>query len=54
MIYDLKSIDIYPGIKSDHSIVSLKFETHDEQQRGCGFWKFNGSLLKDHVYIERI
>ena len=54
MIYDLNSVEIFPGIKSDHSIVTLKFKTQDEQQRGRGFWKFNASLLKDLVYIQRI
>ena len=54
MIYDLKTTDIKPSIKSDHSIISLSFELHNSIQKGRGFWKFNSNLLKDPEYIRMI
>jgi len=54
MIYDLKTVDIKPGIKSDHSIIKMQFYIRETQQRGRGFWKFNCSLLKDNKYVEKI
>ena len=51
MIYDLDETTINPGIKSDHSIISLSFKIRESQKRGRGFWKFNYSLLKDTDYI---
>ena len=47
MIYDVHSSNIKPGIRSDHSILSVTFNIKNTQQRGKGFWKFNVSLLKD-------
>ena len=51
MIYDLKTTDIKPSIKSDHSIISSSFELQNSIQKGRGFWKFNSDLLKDPEYI---
>jgi len=54
MIYDLNDVDIRPGIKSDHSIITLSFQIKESQKRGRGFWKFNSALLKDMDYIDLI
>ena len=51
MLYDLAESDIKPGIKSDHSLLKLKFKFTDEHVRGKGFWKFNSSLLYDKDYV---
>ena len=54
MLYDLHKTDIKPSIKSDHSIITLSFNIQNTQQRGKGFWKFNNSLLKDKLYLDKI
>ncbi len=54
MLYNLQSIDIKPGIKSDHSLLNINFQIKPNAQRGKGFWKFNSSLLRDEEYIKRI
>ncbi len=54
LLYDYTCQDIKPGIRSDHSIVTLKFEIKNSIKNGRGFFKFNCSLLKDTVYVEKI
>ena len=54
LIYNLKTVQIKPGIKSDHSIVNLHFYIKESPKRGRGFWKFNCSLLYDQVYVNKI
>ena len=54
MIYDLSKASISPSIRSDHSIISISFKLIDSVERGRGFWKFNGSLLKDKQYVDMI
>ena len=54
MVYDISEVDIKPGIKSDHSLITLDLNLHEIQQRGMGFWKFNSSLLKDEEYTNKI
>ena len=44
---------ITPGFRTDHSLISLKLQLHD-QKRGPGFWKLNTSLLVDKDYVDRI
>ena len=43
-------IQIVPGYRTDHSIISMCLQT-GESQRGPGLWKFNESLLKDDEYV---
>ena len=45
------TVDISPGIHSDHSLLSLSLNTGTTQPRGRGFWKFNSSLLGDPEYV---
>jgi exonuclease III len=47
-----KKVDILPGYRSDHSIVTLKLQISDETT-GKGFWKFNISLC-DQTHIKLI
>ena len=44
---------ITPGFRTDHSLISLKLQVHD-QKREPGFWKLNTSLLVDKDYVDRI
>ena len=54
LIYDMVKTEIYPSIKTDHSLVQISFALREIQQRGRGFWKFNCSLLKDKEYVDKI
>jgi hypothetical protein len=53
-LYDFHSQDIAPGLKSDHSLVSLSLKIKNTQQKGRGFFKFNSSLLKDGTYVQEV
>ena len=52
MIYDLEDVNINPSVKSDHCIITVKFNIKQDHTRGKGFWKFNSSLLKNKDYVE--
>ncbi len=54
LLYDFVKQDILPGMKSDHSLVYITLRLENTQNPGRGFFKFNGSLLKDSVYIKEI
>ena len=54
MLYELNTVSISPGMRSDHSIIKISFKLKDTGSRGKGFWKFNSSLLRDEEYIERV
>ena len=54
LAYALKQVDIEPGFKSDHSLISLVLFRSDITKRGPGMWKFNNSLLRDKKYVESI
>ena len=51
---NVKSCDIKPSIRTDHSLLTLKITLNKNEPRGPGFWKFNTSLLKDIEYIDLI
>ena len=46
----LKKVNVYPGLKSDHSIIFLQVG-NCKTERGRGFWKFNSLLLQDKDYV---
>ena len=48
----LSCIDIIPGYRTDHNIITLTI--HNKQRKGDGIWKFNVSHLRDDEYRERI
>ena len=49
----LNNANVFPGIKSDHSIIYLYIST-SKARRGRGFWKFNPCLLKDKEYVDLV
>jgi len=53
LINSLKNANVFPGIKSDHSIIFLEL-AQTSSQRGRGFWKFNAYLLHDPEYVKKI
>ena len=48
-----QTVDIVPGYKTDHSMITLIISLHSNQ-RGNGFWKLNTSLLSDEDYVKLI
>lgn len=46
----LRTIEIRPGILSDHSLVNLEL-TLFKGNRGPGLWRFNNSLLEDTNFV---
>lgn len=50
----INKVEIHPGRRSDHSIISLAIQSQDVDTRGRGFWKLNTSLLQDSAYVEKI
>ena len=54
LLYDVDNCKIYPGLKSDHSVVSLIMNIAGSTERGRGFFKFNNSLLQDKSYVDLI
>ena len=51
---DVKTAEIGPSIKSNHSSVPLVIDSVEEQKYGPSFWKLNLSLLEDHEYVQKI
>ena len=49
----IKHIQITPGFRTDHSIVSFML-TENVVGRGKGFWKLNCSLLKEKQFVQNI
>ena len=49
-VYDVK---VWPGYRSDHSLVLLELKFH-VANRGPGYWKFNTSLLRNVDFIEKM
>ena len=45
--------NIFPGYRSDHSIISIKFNKNS-YSKGRSYWKFNNSLLKDTAYSKTV
>ena len=50
----VKSVDIVPSIKSDHSLLTLSLVLTKNHPRGRGLWKFNSNLLYDNDYKELV
>jgi len=53
LISDVVSSDIENAYRSDHSLISLKFQFNKFIPRRT-FWKFNSSLLKDPEYVKKV
>lgn len=51
---DVEDIDIIPSINSDHSSITLHFNTIERQKHGPSYKKFNASLLDNDNYVSLI
>jgi exonuclease III len=49
----VEKADISPGIDSDHSITELEID-FSKFNRGRGFYKYNNSLNKDPIYVQKV
>ena len=54
LVYNVIETDIYPSIKTDHSLISISMEIENSVKAGRGFWKFNSDLLRDAQYVKKI
>ena len=54
LIDKVGNVDISPGYRSDHSIVSVTLLDLQLQSKPRCYWKFNNSLLKDKTYVDKI
>ena len=54
LIYSVDICDIKPSIKTDHSLITLKIKSPQDEKRGPGIWKFNESLLNDIQFVTEL
>ena len=54
-LHDLvKTTDIIPSIKTDHTAISLELVNDSNDIKGPGLWKMNCSLLDDEDYVNDV
>ena len=53
LLQTVEKLDIYPGLRSDHALVTMDLIMY-KVNRGPGFWKLNNSLLENKDYVEAI
>ena len=46
--------DINPGLRTDHSSISIKLQLQKCSKHGSGYWKFNNFYLNDDVYVNEM
>ena len=47
----VKSFDIKHGVMSDHKMVIINLNLHDNK-RGAGYWKMNANILNDEDFVQ--
>ena len=48
----VEDTDIIPGLRSDHSAITLHLSSIKNQPKGKGLWKLNNSFLQEDKYIK--
>ena len=48
------TIFLFPSLSTHNSPVHLSLLKGNKHTKGNGFWKFNSSLIKDHMYVSEI
>ena len=51
LVDNVTRTEISPGIRTDHSAISLVISLHKDPVKGHGHWKFNNSYLNDVDYV---
>ena len=54
MTSNITNVNISPGYRSDHSIVTISLKNDQVETKHKCYWKFNNSLLNDKNYAELI
>jgi len=54
LIENVDKVDIFPGMRTDHSAILINLRLQKEYQRGPGHWKFNNSYLDDDDYVSQL
>ena len=49
---DILNVDIQPGYRTDHSLVTITVKNGSIKEKCKGYWKFNNSLLYEKKYID--
>ena len=49
---DILNVDIQPGYRTDHSLVTIMVKNGSIKEKCKGYWKFNNSLLYEKKYID--
>ena len=50
---DVNSTKILPGYRTDHSLILMSLE-FGKFKKGNSYWKFNHSLLRDDIYVNKV
>ena len=50
----MEETNITTAIRTDHSAITISFNSLDEQARGPSYWKFNSSLVNDDCYVSML
>ena len=48
---EVEETNIKTAIRTDHSAITISFNSLDEQTRGPSSWKFNSSFVDDENYV---
>ena len=48
---EVEETNIKTAIRTDHSAITISFNSLDERTRGPSYWKFNSSLVDDENYV---
>ena len=51
LMLNIKDVNIVPGYRSDHNIITLELRKPTFQEKPSSYWKFNNSLLKEVNYV---
>lgn len=50
----IEKTDICPGIRTDHSAITIHIKTFKDNTPGRSYWKFNNTLLTDQEYTRSL
>ena len=48
---EVEETDIKTAIRTDHSAITISFNSIESQKHGPSYWKFNASLIEDENYV---
>ena len=48
---EVAEANIKTAVRTDHSAITISFNSLDQQARGPSYWKFNSSLVNDENYV---